>query len=165
MMQYIDFTPNWTSVWTATEAEHELPEFKFKGPGWYFSDNDTLLVVPRRPVLIAENKQARRHQPPDAWTEKWPPGSRFNFHVYKNCNPLEAFKAIMDAPVRADERKEMQKPRNCSTCKHFREDPDGEYCASSRSFEVSGGTLMSIVAALDDKNSVCGLDRTSWEHK
>lgn len=42
---------------------------------------------------------------------------------------------------------------------------DGEYCASKRSFAISGGVFMSIGAALDEKNNVCGPDRTSWEHK
>lgn len=59
---------------------------------------------------------------------------------------------------------EELKPRNCETCKHLREDFDGAYCASQRSFEVSHGTLMSIGAALDEKNNVCGPDKTSWEH-
>lgn len=104
MLQYIEFTPDWTSVWTVAEAEHELPSFTFNGPGWYFSKKDTMLVVPRRPVLI-EVKRIKKHQPPSAWSEKWPPGTRFDFHVYSNRNPFDSFSSIVAAPVRLDERK------------------------------------------------------------
>lgn len=162
MMQYIEFIPNWTSVWTASEAEHALPDFKFNGPGWYFSDKETTLVVARRPVLT-EVKRIEKHQPPSAWADKWPPGTKFDFHIFLNRNPFDMFKAIFDAPVRQDDRSKVLKPRTCLTCKHYREDPDGEYCASNRSFVASHGTLMSLDAALDEKNNVCGPDRTSWE--
>ena len=42
------FNPDWTSEFTPEDAERELKGFKFKGPGWYLTNIDTLLVVPAK---------------------------------------------------------------------------------------------------------------------
>jgi hypothetical protein len=45
-MQIRNFEPDYAKCYTASEAEHELTNFKFIGPGWYITKTDTLLVVP-----------------------------------------------------------------------------------------------------------------------
>jgi hypothetical protein len=89
------FKCDWSRMYTAEQAEEELREFKFEGPGWYLGkNNDVLLVIP----CDREIK--------DWWHKKWEERERFYFMVYNNRNPADAFNAIVNAPTRRDDREE-----------------------------------------------------------
>ena len=92
-MQVRTFEPDWARCWTASEAEHELVNFKFSGPGWYITETDTLLVVPDGDVPKK-----------GPWKQEWRAGQKFWFFVYNGHNPFDSFNAINNAPVRVDER-------------------------------------------------------------
>jgi hypothetical protein len=73
------FFPNWDQILTPEEAERELNGFEFKGPGWYYTDTDTVLVIPM-------DKEY------------------FRFCVWGDCDPTSAFRWIINAPIRLDKR-------------------------------------------------------------
>src|SRR5258708_4753360 len=101
----LSFLPDWSSCWTANEAEEQLAGFKFQGPGWYFlkiDDDeigfDKLLVVPDLgPTDTVENS---------VWQQKWmKKGRKFWFHVFNSGrDPMHAFNSIVNAPTRQDDR-------------------------------------------------------------
>lgn len=63
----------WSQIWTVKEVEHELSGFEFKGPGWYLSKDESLLVVPfERPNL----------GPGELWDHSSDNGERFHFYYY-----------------------------------------------------------------------------------
>ncbi len=81
-----NFAPDWSETMTKEEAERELSgsrehAFVFKGPGWYLTSKDTLLVTP-----VDTNP------------------SLFTFHVYNDRNPCDSFNWIANAPTRTDSR-------------------------------------------------------------
>ena len=101
-MQAVEFVPDWQRVWTAAKAEKELKNFKFKGPGWYITKTDTLLVVPVEPFKVTVP------HPEDVTTtwlapKHWAPEQEFRFYVYNGRNPSASFNALANAPVRIDE--------------------------------------------------------------
>jgi hypothetical protein len=113
VMNVNTFVPDWSQVYTVAEMEEDLVGFEFKGPGWYVyfkgpgwyvynpTDSpisagtpgqcgDVLLVVPADDVRV----------PHDAvWKQRWPSSARFTVHSYSQ-NPMDAFKAIANAPMR-----------------------------------------------------------------
>lgn len=84
------FLPDWTRVWTATEAEEQLNGFEFTGPGWYIG-KETILVIPVEAYVRLT-----------VWRQRWPASTKFNFYVFSG-NPRDAFNAITTAPVRKDD--------------------------------------------------------------
>ena len=109
-MQVRNFEPGYAKCYTASEAEHELTNFKFSGPGWYITKTDTMLVVPdgdveytgsRRKSTISSCKDNPKKGP---WKQVWKAGQKFWFFVYNERNPSDSFNAICNAPVRVDER-------------------------------------------------------------
>lgn len=36
-------SPEWTEIWRVPEIEHNL-KIEFRGPGWYISDSDSVLI-------------------------------------------------------------------------------------------------------------------------
>lgn len=85
------FKPDWTAFWTVKEAEKEL-SIKFSGPGWYFSQKDTILAIPHiRPIA-------------KTWHSKFKDDELFEFCVYNNRNPSDAFNSLANAPTRQDDR-------------------------------------------------------------
>jgi hypothetical protein len=76
----LSFEPDWSSTWTPAEAEYQLIDFKFKGSGWYLTNNESMLVVP------------------------YGDGEKYVFHIYNNRNPSEEFNWIVNAPSRLDLR-------------------------------------------------------------
>lgn len=74
------FFPDWTLLETPENAERELPGFKFKGPGWYLTVEQTLLIIPT-------------HQ-----------GNWFTFCFWTRHNVGDAFGWIVNAPTRDDKR-------------------------------------------------------------
>jgi hypothetical protein len=87
MVNIEDVQADWTKVWTIEQIEHELTDFKFNGPGWYHSMNDTLLIFP-----IGEHKEP--------WKQTWKKHQRFKVMVYNERNPANAFNLIINAPTR-----------------------------------------------------------------
>lgn len=81
-----DYQPNWKQVSTANDIQLELKGFTFKGPGWYHTKTDSMLVIPlNRPI-----------------DKLWEPSTDleelYEFHVFNGYNPLKMFGAIMAAP-------------------------------------------------------------------
>lgn len=91
---FSEFRPDWVDVMTAQEAKDQLQGFKFSGPGWYTLAGDTMLVIaferPRIPGSTA-----------GVWNSKSTSESeRFQFNVYNQRNPIDAFNLIINAPTR-----------------------------------------------------------------
>jgi hypothetical protein len=76
--------PSWRETWTPTEAESGLAPFVWKGPGWYLSNSDTLLVLPLNRTRDGEQL--------------------FYFLVYNSRNPGNVFNWIINAPTAEDTR-------------------------------------------------------------
>ena len=95
-----DFLPDYSTLYTSQEAEHELKGFKFQGPGWYFTETGATLVAPEGEVKW--NIEDSHERGP--WKNSWRPGQKFWFFVWSVRNPADAFNAIVNAPVRQDER-------------------------------------------------------------
>jgi carbohydrate-binding DOMON domain-containing protein len=80
----MNFLPDWSCIWSAKEAEKELIAFEFKGPGWYFTKTDSILVMPH-------NRTIDR-----LWVSS---NELFEFNIYNRRNPLNLFITIANAPV------------------------------------------------------------------
>ena len=96
----ISFVPDWTMTRTAAKAEQELTNFKFEGPGWYFTRPGALLVVPISGDVEWSSSAPVEKTP---WRQRWPAEAKFNFH-YWSYDPSNSFNAIANAPTRRDER-------------------------------------------------------------
>lgn len=92
MINISDFQPDWKATLTAEDSEIELNGFKFKGPGWYIEKDDTVLVFPA-------NGECE-----EPWKQTWEEDRLFHFLVYNERNPSDAFNAIVNAPVKLDQR-------------------------------------------------------------
>lgn len=83
--------PDWGGRYTAKEAERQLKNFEFKGPGAYLTETDTLIVVP---VEVTNSP----------WQQCWPEAAVFEFNVY-NCQFYETIFAVIGSlPSRLDTR-------------------------------------------------------------
>lgn len=100
-MQIFEFQPDWCKRLTATEAEEQLTNFRFLGPGWYVTQTDTLLVVPDADVKYPYPPGDAKEGP---WHNLWHRDQKFWFFVYSGRTPFEAFNALVNAPTRRDER-------------------------------------------------------------
>ena len=77
------FTPDWTVSYTSEQAEDQLEGFKFKGPGWYHSKGDSLLVLPLGEGIIKGGGV----------------GQFYCFYVFNGRDPRECFQKIGAAPT------------------------------------------------------------------
>jgi hypothetical protein len=84
----ISFKPDYVEVWTARQAEEELDNFKFDGPGWYYCGEDVMLV-------LACERPARSF-----WEKSFDETERFEFNIYNERNPEDVFALIAEAPRR-----------------------------------------------------------------
>jgi hypothetical protein len=76
---------DWTETWTLDEAKKELPEFTFKGDGWYLLKSDSMLV------------ELRDYDPKkDAWTYK--------FSLWNRTNIPHELGEIANRPIQDDRR-------------------------------------------------------------
>lgn len=91
--KWFNLEPDWMNLWTAPQAEQQLKDFKFTGPGWYLTKTDSMLVIPdsSRPIL-------------QSWAAKRLSGEYFKFLVWNKANPCAAFNNVANAPVRLDIR-------------------------------------------------------------
>ena len=101
-MRIVDFFPDWSHNWTVAEAERELRDFKFIGPGWYVTKTDVLLVAPLDEVERTGSIKGDLEK--DPWRQRWPEDARFSFNVYSGRSPFDALNALANAPTRIDER-------------------------------------------------------------
>jgi hypothetical protein len=87
-------TPDWTQVWTSSQAEKKnLGGFKFTGPGWYINeDGSAMLVAPVEAKVMP-------------FVKNFGNDIKFRFYVYDRVNVCTIFNMIADAPVRVDKRK------------------------------------------------------------
>ena len=101
-MQVRNFEPDYTKLYTASEAEYELTNFKFLGPGWYIAKTETLLVVPNADVekYTAPHQESLNKGP---WKQVWDIDQLFWFFFYEGNNPLDSFDAITNAPIRLND--------------------------------------------------------------
>lgn len=101
---FLNIQPDWSKIWTAAEAEAELPEFKFDGPGWYRDGKtDSILVIPTGPVTypMPDDVDGKKLY---VWRGKkqWPLTQTFQFNVYSRRDMATVFNAIVNAPCRGD---------------------------------------------------------------
>lgn len=84
------FQPDWTAIWTQKEAEAELNDFRYMGPGFYHTAGGDSMVV--MPVARAVE---------DTWNSAGPDDEKFHFLVYNNRNICEAVNLLVNAPTRS----------------------------------------------------------------
>lgn len=90
----IQAVPDWNMCRTAKQLEEELINFKYAGPGFYLTDQDTLLVIP------ADREHGLRF---------WSIGTsnleeRFYLLVFNVPFRETIFAAMGGAPTRKDDR-------------------------------------------------------------
>lgn len=79
--------PDWTCVWSATQANQELVGLKFERPGWYITKTDSILVLPL-------------DRPPDQlFVKQYTLTERFRFHVWSNIEIKGLLEQIVNAKV------------------------------------------------------------------
>jgi len=84
----VEFRPNWSKRYTKETVEKDLHHFEYRGPGWYFTQTDTILITP-----FDENT--------------------FHVHCWNQTavgsvadgNPVAVINWIVNAPTRLDTRK------------------------------------------------------------
>jgi len=86
--------PAWSQVWTSEQAEKELANFKFKGPGLYLQDLEFLLVV----AVEAEYEKVWRR------ADLWPKDTKFSFYQYDLPFYNSLFFVISTVVTRQDDR-------------------------------------------------------------
>jgi hypothetical protein len=90
----IQVTPDWQHSGTAESIAHQFKfdhkEFQFKGPGFYLSDTDTLVIVPR-----VEHPSFKKD---------WPKETVFTAYVYNTPFSGTVFSWNSIIPVRDDRR-------------------------------------------------------------
>lgn len=93
----MDIRPSWSRVWTRGQAEHQLRHgcFIWRGPGWYFEADSTMLVLPvTRPIETLFHTASSELE-------------LFHFYVWDGDLSKEVgalFGAISTAPTRSDVR-------------------------------------------------------------
>lgn len=87
LAEVIHIFPDWRELWTPQAAEQELEGFQWRGPGWYLTDTDSLLVIPS------------------------PLHGEYWFWVYNGRNPFDGINQMSRCPTRVDERGEESKMR------------------------------------------------------
>lgn len=85
----INFEFDYKLTLSGSQAERSLDNFKFKGPGWYITETDTILVTPAYPTTTP-------------WKQATPPDALFNFHVWNRTDLADHFNAIVNAPTRTE---------------------------------------------------------------
>lgn len=96
--------PDWSVIRTAKESEKYFTRFKFEGPGVYFHNRDSMLVVPVDGLTFSkdDNSQGLLQRP--IWKQKWPPSTQFIFYIWNDWDVSSTFNALVNAPTRHDER-------------------------------------------------------------
>lgn len=77
---------------TPAEIETSMPNFRFRGPGWYFTSAHTVLAIPYDRDIDKW------------WHQSVRPDEAFNFYVWELKDPTAMINAIVNAPTRQDDR-------------------------------------------------------------
>jgi len=82
--------PDWHKSYTAAQFAAEFPKLKFRGPGCYLTDTDTMLVL--------------AHAGPEdhPWKVKWPDEQIFEIYVW-NCEVNDTILSST-GPTKTDNR-------------------------------------------------------------
>lgn len=86
---------DWKFTGKADKAERVLDDFKFNGPGWYFTSEGTVLAIPVDRTIC------------NWWDQECKLNEFFIFHVWQNIDPTNMLNAIVNAPTRQDDRPEF----------------------------------------------------------
>ena len=101
----LDLQADWTEIWSKEEAERELFNFKWNGPGIYITDSDSLLVTPLCRTFES------------TWRKNSRPGELFKFYIYNNRNITEIINQFSNAPVRqCKDHKTVMGSHLCQRC-------------------------------------------------
>jgi hypothetical protein len=84
-INYLSNEPDWSATWNIRKIEQELEGFIFKGPGWYFTKTDSLLVFPT----------PRNDDGGD---------QLFTIMCWNNPNAMNTYTWIVNAPIQEDSR-------------------------------------------------------------
>lgn len=88
----MQFESDWNICFNKTSTiERELKGFKFKGPGIYLSDTDTLLIIP-----IISSKEITGTT---IWDKEWPKDTDFICYVWNTQVKNLIFYWLLNAPV------------------------------------------------------------------
>ncbi len=79
---------SWTARWTVAEAEAQLPNFRWDGPGIYVNKEDSMLVMPTRRPLDT------------FWNYLQGPDEVFEFLVFNGDNVTDFINILSQAPTR-----------------------------------------------------------------
>ena len=95
----VQVNADWTTQFPSNIAKEKLKEefnLEFKGPGWYLTKTDSLLILP----LPAEDKPNIE----TIWHAKQPAGTVFQIYVYNTQLSNTIFGVGRIAPTRVDNR-------------------------------------------------------------
>lgn len=84
----VTLLPVWSYIWTPKQAEKNLPDFIFKGPGIYEYKNLHLIVL-----SVYRTKDS-------TWHQKFKDYERFEFNAYHHNAADTLFNLIVNAPMR-----------------------------------------------------------------
>lgn len=85
------FNSDWSATWTKEEAEKQLNNFQFRGPGIYFSNGGSILVT------AIDRKEK-------FWGNSINEGEKFRFDVFDGRDVSLLINRLVNAPVREDDR-------------------------------------------------------------
>lgn len=86
------FISDWSKIYTAKAAEKDLKGFKFKGPGWYMTATDTILVV-------AHQRTEKLFHPTEQLKDE-----EYTFYCWNDDQAVSRICALIQSPTRVDER-------------------------------------------------------------
>lgn len=86
---------DWRKTMTADQFTAELG-VEFRGPGFYLTKGDTLLVVPQPP-----DKAPTKHS---IWKRQQPAGTIYDVHTFNCTFSQTVFSVMSTAPKRLDDR-------------------------------------------------------------
>lgn len=86
--QAANFYPDWRKIYTINELKFDL-NVEFKGPGWYITKTDSMLIIP-----VDHNYKAN------------PIYDMYWVYVWNHLEALNAFKWIASAPIVEDSKNE-----------------------------------------------------------
>jgi hypothetical protein len=96
----IPLESDYSSIWTAAEANEQLKDFRFTGPGWYFTKTDTVLVWP-----------LDRNDPETFWHQKYKADEHFRFYIWNFPSASLGMALAARAPTRQDDLPLTMKPK------------------------------------------------------
>jgi hypothetical protein len=91
---YVQVERDWVWVGTAGQLEKEIGNgFKFSGPGFYLTNTDTVLIIPRE----FDDRDSM-------WKKTWPVDTVFVTFCWNTQHQNTIWSVCSLAPVRVDDR-------------------------------------------------------------